>query len=281
MEYIDGYLVGSIPLMQLSTITQLFKRLIFQAFYALDKVQEIWVSKSEMLPIWFTFATILIVGFAIWHIFDQRYIKIKNILKAKVVLINSRHHSNKCFLLGNYGIVVDSRNSTEIKVVVPELTQNGELIFIDFWYYTPVISIPKVSAKSTMELDSARELCNYVQEHLKIEQELLVFESKHNEIDNLSRLIANSEVYSHQIDTYNKALTEIKQLLNKAIQLENLYLTMIKEVLLGLKLAQYDPNSINGNQINHQIQFDRLQEEYEYMKDTARAYDELMRYHHQ
>ena len=65
------------------------------------------------------------------------------------------------------------------------------------------------------------------------------------------------------------------------ISIKKLFRYPLKEVLLGLKLAEYDTNSIKGNQINHQIQFDRLQEEYEYMKDTAKAYDELMRYHHQ
>jgi hypothetical protein len=47
--------------------------------------------------------------------------------------------------------------------------------------------------------------------------------------------------------------------------------------LIGRKIAQYDPNLLPNDGFAIENKYKRIKEEYQYMKDTATAYAELLR----
>lgn len=87
-------------------------------------------------------------------------------------------------------------------------------------------------------------------------------------------------MYSNQIDTFNKALSELDKLIDKANRLEKIYINLVKEGLIEIKIRKYNPNLLKNNSITCQTKYEQLREEYLYMKDTAKAYEDLMRKYH-
>ena len=124
---------------------------------------------------------------------------------------------------------------------------------------------------------AAQQLGYYIKEHFKIEREMSELEDQYNRINNLAKLVAKSDIYSSQIERYNKALIEIRKLIKKAKQLERLYISLVREGLIGIKISSYNTDDITNNLLIHNIKYERLREEYQYMKDVATAYGSLIR----
>lgn len=127
-----------------------------------------------------------------------------------------------------------------------------------------------------MEFQVAKDLAKYIKEHLQTEKEIKDLVLQYRQVHDLSKLILKSDMYSNQIDIYEKAIKEIEKLLDKAKQLEKMYIQIVREGLIGVKIANYNPSLIKNNQITHQMKYKRVKDEYQYMKDTAHAYGELM-----
>ncbi len=87
--------------------------------------------------------------------------------------------------------------------------------------------------------------------------------------------MATSKVYVKQQQIYDRARHQLKDIIKKANELKNIYVTLIREGLMGLKVAQYSPNDFIDNRIVFDTQYRQLQAEYQLLKDTADAYAEL------
>jgi hypothetical protein len=140
------------------------------------------------------------------------------------------------------------------------------------------VEIPEVEIdQNDIKLRAAKELAPLIKEHLKIEQEILSLEEQYQKVNDLADLVSTSELYSSQLDIYEMAVVERENLLEKAEQLQKIYIHLIREGLIGIQVAGYNPDNIRDNRLAFDSQYKRIKEEYQYMRDAATAYQELMR----
>ena len=203
--------------------------------------------------------------------------KIKKILKRKVIAINNLTIEQNNLPLKNYAIPLESNSASQVKVAFPQLSESGELVYIYYLFFPSEIRLTYFEKdKDNIEFIIARKLSKYVKEHLKTEKEIEELMMQRHKVYDLRKLVSKSEVYQNQINIYDRAIGEISGLIDKAKQLEIMYLKLIREELIGLRIQNYNPAFIQDNRISHHLQYEQLKDEYEYMKEEAKAYAELM-----
>ena len=224
------------------------------------------------------FLFLLILASIISYLFYFIHQKAKKILRSKVIFIHSNRLNQNNLLLGKYGIASKIHHASQVEVIFPKLNESGDLVYTSQYYYLAEISIPTLDKhKHKMEFQVAKDLAKYIKEHLQTEKEIKDLVLQYRQVHDLSKLILKSDMYSNQIDIYEKAINEIEKLLDKAKELEKMYIQIVREGLIGVKIANYNPSIIKNNQITHQMKYKRVKDEYQYIKDTAHAYGELMR----
>jgi hypothetical protein len=212
------------------------------------------------------------------NLFFRRNKKVEKVLNTKIVLINEVEeiYSNLC--LKNYGLPLKVKERDKVQVIFPRLTPNGDVEYIFSWHNLDDVEIPEVEIdQNDIKLRAAKELAPLIKEHLQIEQEILSLEEQYQKVNNLADLVSTSELYSSQLDIYERAVVEIENLLEKAEQLQKIYIHLIREGLIGIQVAGYNPDNIRDNRLAFDSQYKRIKEEYQYMRDAATAYQELMR----
>jgi hypothetical protein len=212
------------------------------------------------------------------NLFFRRNKKVEKVLNTKIVLINEveERYSNLC--LKNYGLPLKVKERDKVQVIFPRLTPNGDVEYIFSWHNLDDVEIPEVEIdQNDLKLRAAKELAPLIKEHLQIEQEILSLEEQYQKVNDLADLVSTSELYSSQLDIYERAVVEIENLLGKAEQLQKIYIHLIREGLIGIQVAGYNPDNIRDNRLAFDSQYKRIKEEYQYMRDAATAYQELMR----
>jgi len=212
------------------------------------------------------------------NLFLRRNKKVKKILNTKIILINKveERYSNLC--LKNYGLPLKVKERDKVQVIFPRLTPNGDVEYIFSWHNLDDVEIPEVEIdQNDIKLRAAKELAPLIKEHLQIEQEILSLEEQYQKVNDLADLASTSELYSNQLDIYERAVVEIENLLEKAEQLKKIYIHLIREGLIGIQVAGYNPDNIRDNRLAFDLQYKRIKKEYQYMRDAATAYQELMR----
>jgi hypothetical protein len=212
------------------------------------------------------------------NLFFRRNKKVEKVLNTKIILINEveERYSNLC--LKNYGLPLKVKERDKVQVIFPRLTPNGDVEYIFSWHNLDDVEIPEVEIdQNDIKLRAAKELAPLIKEHLKIEQEILSLEEQYQKVNDLADLVSTSELYSSQLDIYEMAVVEIENLLKKAEQLQKIYIHLIREGLIGIQVAGYNPDNIRDNRLAFDSQYKRIKEEYQYMRDAATAYQELMR----
>jgi hypothetical protein len=212
------------------------------------------------------------------NLFLRRNKKVEKILNTKIILINGveERYSNLC--LKNYGLPLKVKDRDKVQVIFPRLTPNGDVEYIFSWHNLDEVEIPEVEIdQNDIKLRAAKELAPLIKEHLQIEQEILSLEEQYQKVNDLADLVSTSELYSNQLDIYERAVVEIENLLEKAEQLKKIYIHLIREGLIGIQVAGYNPDNIRDNRFAFDSQYKRIKEEYQYMRDAATAYQELMR----
>lgn len=173
----------------------------------------------------------------------------------------------------------DRKTAKKLQVILPNITTDGELYYEYNWIPITSVKIPKKEAKSGEErvrLEAAEELIKPIIEHLQVKSELKELNEQYQELKELFNLVSTSEFYADQKSLYKRGLAQIKELITKAENLEKTYYKLIREVLIGIRLAKYDPSKIPDRHIALDSQYQEIKEEYEHMKDTATAYNELV-----
>ena len=212
------------------------------------------------------------------NLFFRRNKKIEKVLNTKIVLINKieERYSNLC--LKNYGLPLKVKERDKVQVIFPRLTPKGDVEYIFSWHNLDEVEIPEVEIdQNDIKLRAAKELAPLIKEHLQIEQEILRLEEQYQKVNDLADLVSTSELYSSQLNIYERAIQEIENLLGKAEQLQKIYIHLIREGLIGIQVAGYNPDNIRDNRLAFDSQYKRIKEEYQYMRDAATAYQELMR----
>lgn len=210
--------------------------------------------------------------------FFRRSKKIEKISNSDVILVNGAEQQYHNLPLKNYCIPLRIKEREKVRVIFPRLTPDGNVEYLYSWHNLSDVEIPGDEIdKNNVKLRAAKELAPLIKEHLQIEQELLDLEEQYHKTKNLRDLVSTSTLYSSQLDIYERALVQIEDLLEKAEQLQKIYIHLIREALIGIQIAGYNPDSIRDNRFAFDSQYRRLREEYQHMKDIATAYHELMR----
>lgn len=202
--------------------------------------------------------------------------KIRQILSSDVVWVegvDKRFPTN--LVLDNYGVPLQVKDQGRVQVVFSRLTPNGDVEYLYSWH--PISQIRLVNFK-VKENRLLREVAIAIKKHLQIEPEVVALEEQHCQIDQLVALVASSGVYGSQVETYQRALLQIEQLLSKAQELQNIYVLFVREALIGVKVAGYELPNLQANmQLDLDMKYRQVREEYQQMKDTATAYTQLLK----
>ncbi|MBW4616206.1 MAG: hypothetical protein KME21_23620 [Desmonostoc vinosum HA7617-LM4] len=224
------------------------------------------------------FTGILLAGIY-WFFFYPNQ-KIKRIKSNLVVEVDGADVRYPNLPLGKLGIFVEVNENRRIRVVFPKLTPEG-VQYIYSWHDHQSIRIPdleKTDVRSKANIKVAQELVFLIKEHIQfVEPEILNLKKQWHKINELLELVTTSEFYVNQRGVYQRALFQVENLLDKAEELQQVYIGFIREVLIGKQVAGYDPNLLPDDGFAIDNQYKKIREEYQYMKDTATAYTELLR----
>lgn len=212
------------------------------------------------------------------RLFFRRTKKIEQINSSDIILVNEAENLYSNFPLENYGIPVRVKNRERVEIIFPRLTPDGDVEYLYSWHSLNDVKIPSAEVdEKNVRLRAGRELAPLIKEHLQIEQEILSIEKQHLEISELADLVSTSDIYSSQLELYDRALVQIENLLEKAEQLQAIYIHLIREALIGVRIAGYKPDSIRDNRLAFDSQYQRIRSEYQHLKDIATAYGKLRR----
>jgi hypothetical protein len=214
------------------------------------------------------------------NLFFRRNKKIEKVLKSDIIVVNGAEERSSNLCLKSYGIPqeVRERDKVKVKVIFPKLKTASVIEYIFSWHSLDEIDIPDFEIEqNNITLRAAKELAPLIKEHLKIEEEIFSLEEQYDEVNDLADLVSTSELYSNQVELYERAVVQIDNLLKKAKQLKNIYIHLIREGLIGIQIAGYNPDNIRDNRLAFDSKYRRIREEYQHLRDAATAYQELMR----
>ncbi|MBE9181493.1 hypothetical protein IQ268_23305 [Oculatella sp. LEGE 06141] len=220
---------------------------------------------------------LLMIAAAIAGIWIYRRQKARLISASDTVYVNGADVRYPNLPLKNYGIPVRVKNVSRVEMVFPRLTAEGDVEYIYSWHALSDVKKPgsKRPPSPDSKLETAIELSTIIREHLQIEAELSQIKVQHSDAARIANLISRSRIYSNQSDTYERAIAQLDNLLKKAAELQSIYVHLIREALIGIQIADYDPTLIRDNRLKYEAQYKRLKEEFLHMRDTATAYSEL------
>lgn len=180
--------------------------------------------------------------------------------------------------LGNLGIFSQLNNKQDkVLVIFPNLTKDGDLEYISCWYDLVDVFVYSLEAPVRHEnLIIMQQLSPTIQEHLQIEKDISKLEKQEQDLKQLLKLISSSDLYSEQKDIYDRALEQVQKMIDRAIELEKIYIRLVREILIGKELSNFNPNKIIDDYIEIDSQYKKVKEEYQHLKDTANAYTELL-----
>jgi hypothetical protein len=221
----------------------------------------------------------LVVGVVcFWFIRVQR--KLEWVDRHDLIYVDGAERRYPNLPMGSYGIPVRARDADgykRVQVIFPRLTEDGDMEYIYSWHDLGSIELATSRESDAPALFSSfSNVAPVIQEHLQIEAEIDRLLEERHKVHDLARILSTSEFYANQADIYDRALEQIENLLDKARELEHIYVRIIRETLIGLQVSRYEPDDIPGDMVSFDAQYKHLKAEYLRMKDTATAYDELM-----
>ncbi|MDJ0704541.1 MAG: hypothetical protein QNJ46_14760 [Leptolyngbyaceae cyanobacterium MO_188.B28] len=222
--------------------------------------------------------TLLLIG-GVYYFTLYPNQKIKRIKRNVVLEVDGAESRYPDLPLGNLGIFCEVNGQRRIRVVFPKLTPEGGVLYIYSWHDLRCIRIPGLenTHQGRVNLKTAQELTFLIKQHIQIvEPEILHLKQQERKISEMLDLVATSQFYSEERGTYNSALLQIKTLLKKAEELQQLYIQCIREVLIGNQVLGYAPKLLSVDEFSIDSQYQRIQDEYQMMKDKAMAYAELL-----
>lgn len=222
--------------------------------------------------------TFIFLSIALLFIFiQQRSTKLALIKNSPVVFVYGASVRYPNLPLKNYGIPLKINNQSRVQVLFPNLTPSGDLEYIYYWHDLNNIEVIQKPGKSTAtKLKTLQELAPLIKEHLQVAPNTLLLKGQYRQIKKLAYLVSTSDIYAGQLDTYERSLVQIEKLLRKADELQKVYIRLIREALIGVKIADYNPDILEGSQVAFDSQYQRIKEEYQNMKDVVNAYSQLL-----
>ena len=171
-----------------------------------------------------------------------------------------------------------NQKQNQVLIILPRLTKNGDVEYIKVWRDLSNVIVHNLEKVNSHRGDFSvmKQLVSPVREHLQIEQDISQLQKNKKQIEHLLKLVSTSEFYYNQRELYDRALFQVQEMIDKAKKLEQAYIRLIRELLIGEQLSSYNPNQIENYHLAHYSQYQKIKEEYQQLKDTAIAYGELL-----
>lgn len=209
---------------------------------------------------------------------QQQSKKLRLVKNSPVVFVYDAQVRYPNLTLKNYGIPLKTNNQSKVKVLFPTLTTYGELEYIYSWHDLSDIDVSQKPGKfNDTKLKTIHYLAPIIKYQLKIEPNILCLNEQYNQIKNLAYLVSTSDIHANSLGTYERALIQIEKLLKKTDRLQKVYIRLIREALIGIKIAEYNPDILEFSQFAVDSQYQRVKEEYQNMKDVVNAYSQLLK----
>ncbi len=183
------------------------------------------------------------------------FLKRRKILKNTIVRVKNIQLKYPSLPLQQFGcpLVEQSRSLRSkrlIQLVFIQLDSSGNLEYIFSRHPLHEIKIVNLNKKKiSRELQLAKEILPLIQLHLTIEKEITKLLDERQKLEEISSLVATSQVYNRQQEIYDRASIQLDDIIKKASELKNIYVTLMREGLIGLKVAQYSPDNFIDNRI--------------------------------
>lgn len=221
---------------------------------------------------------LLIAGVMVYLLMFDQNRKLRAIQSSTVVAVNGALERYPTLPLGEYGVPRQFRSPDRVQVVFPKLTQSGEVEYIYSWHSLAVVHPVTLSRTHPQNrVRVAAELAPVIKEHLRLETDTIALENQYAKLVKLADLVATSDIYSPQTEIYDRAIDETEKLLQKTEELGKIYVRMVRETLIGARIAEFDPDQLIDLHVPLDEQYERIKSEYQMMKDTAQAYFELLK----
>jgi hypothetical protein len=201
--------------------------------------------------------------------------------RRRLVSVNGIANRYPNLLLGNYGIPTEvgrHNGLMKVRVVFPRINDRGNLEYIHSWHrWSEVKRAYQRAKRPGTDLSHAVAIAPIIQEHLRIEEELKQLYQQSDQIANLADLVSTSDFYSTQSSVYERALEQIDSLIDRAKRLEQIYIRIIRETLIGVKVTQYNPDELSSSPLALDDQYEQTKAAYWQLKNQTQSYLELTR----
>lgn len=204
--------------------------------------------------------------------------KLQAVQASEVVIVQGADDRYPNLPMGNYGVPHRFRSPDRVQVVFPKLTKAGDVEYIYSWH--SLNSIEPIQLSRTHRQNKIRvmaELAPIIKEHLRLELDAIALENQAAKIDGIANLVATSDFYASQLEIYERAIDETEKLIKKVEELSKVYIRIVRETLIGTRIAEFNPELMLDLHVPLDEQYKRIKSEYQYLKDTAQAYSTLMR----
>ncbi|BAU13478.1 hypothetical protein LEP3755_40170 [Leptolyngbya sp. NIES-3755] len=220
----------------------------------------------------------LFMGLIAYLFLQYHNYKIRAIINSNVVTVEGAEDRYRNLPLGNFAVPHRFRGPDRVQVVFPTITDKGDVEYIYSWH--SLKDVQPITLSRTHRQNKVRvmaELAPIMKEHLKLEQDTIALENQSVRINKIAQLVAVSDFYSSQLELYEKAIDETEKLIKKVEELSAVYVRIVRETLIGTRIADFNPDLLLDLHVPLDAQYERVKAEYQYMKDTAQAYYELLR----
>lgn len=204
--------------------------------------------------------------------------QIRAIRASDVVVVKGAEDRYPNLPLGNFAVPHRFRSPDRVQVVFPTITDKGDVEYIYSWH--SLNSVTPITLSRSHRQNKIRvmaELAPVIKEHLKLELDTITLENQSVKINKIAELVAVSDFYGSQLEIYERAIDETEKLIKKVEELSEVYVRIVRETLIGTRIAEFNPDLLLDLHVPLDAQYERVKAEYQFMKDTAQAYYELLR----
>ncbi|MBN8559943.1 MAG: hypothetical protein J0L70_05430 [Leptolyngbya sp. UWPOB_LEPTO1] len=221
---------------------------------------------------------LLTIGAIAYFFLSHHNRQIQTIRDSDVVVVEGAIERYPNLPLGNFAVPNRFRSPDRVQVVFPMLTDAGDVEYLYSWHSLRAVTPMTLSRDHRQnKVRVMAELAPLIKEHLRLELDRVALENQLIKIQKLAELVAVSDLYSSQIGTYERAIGETEKLICKVEELSRIYVRMVKEALIGTRIAEFNPDLLLDLHVPLDEQYTRVKSEYQFMKDSAQAYYDLLK----
>jgi hypothetical protein len=213
----------------------------------------------------------VILGILIYGGFLYNGKKKRLIRESKVVKVKTGKHQ--------YGIPwqIHEAGETKVEVVFPVLERKNwfndlqVVKFVRFNYDLSDIEPFDHQVSCDVAAACVREVHPLVQTYFEVDPEISNFKRKRKALEKTIRLVSTSDVHAARINSYAEALGELDTAIQRAKDLKDDCLNLIREILIGVELAKLDINEYSGNEEAFEFRVQKVAQDFADFRNNAKA----------